>query len=49
MDNAQLAKVNAEIVKLIAESGRINAEARWYPLVMVVGIIAALGAVMKFL
>ncbi|HTQ37212.1 MAG TPA: hypothetical protein VMH77_09265 [Steroidobacteraceae bacterium] len=43
MDQAQLAKIHAEIGKLIAESARINAEARWYPLIAgsggVLGII----------
>lgn len=44
MDQAQLAKIHAEIGKLIAESAKINAEARWYPVVVgtggILGIVA---------
>ena len=37
-------KMRAEIAKLIAETAKINAEARWYPFVVLAGVVgAALG------
>lgn len=47
MTDAQAAKVYAEIGKLIAETAKINAEARWYPLVVTGGMFAAALAVAK--
>ena len=35
-------KMRAEIAKLIAETSKINAEARWYPLAIGTGLAAAL-------
>lgn len=40
-------KVDAEIAKLIAETAKINAEARFYPLIVAVGFIAAMGTIVK--
>ncbi len=42
-------KLRAEIAKLIAETTKINAEARWYPYVVVAGIFGAALAIMKLL
>ncbi len=42
-------KLRAEIAKLIAETTKINAEARWYPYVAVAGIFGAALAIMKLL
>lgn len=44
MKQAQLRKVDAEIAKLIAESAKINAEARWYPIMIATGLITAVAA-----
>ncbi|MDE2000709.1 MAG: hypothetical protein KGI52_17480 [Burkholderiales bacterium] len=38
-------KIHAEIMKLIAETGKINAEARWYPLVIATGLVASVATV----
>ena len=53
MSPDELEKVRAEIGKLMAETAKINAEARWYPFVATAGLFAAaigfeklLGAVM---
>ena len=35
-------KMRAEIAKLIAETAKINTEARWYPLAIGTGLAAAL-------
>ncbi len=35
-------KMRAEIAKLIAETAKINTEARWYPLAVGTGLAAAL-------
>ncbi len=40
-------KVDAEIAKLIAETAKINAEARFYPLIVAAGFIAAIGTIVK--
>jgi len=40
-------KIRAEISKLLAETTKINAEARWYPYVAVAGIFAAAIALVK--
>jgi len=42
MTNAQLANMQAEIDKLMAETAKINAEARWYPMVIAGGAIAGI-------
>ncbi|WP_232309423.1 hypothetical protein [Luteibacter yeojuensis] len=34
-------KVRSEINKLMAETAKINAEARWYPFVATAGLFAA--------
>ena len=38
---AESEKVHAEIAKLIAETAKINAEARWYPVVAAATLIGA--------
>jgi hypothetical protein len=40
-------KIEAEIAKLIAETGKINREARWYPLFASAAIIGAAAALAK--
>ncbi len=42
-------KVRAEIAKLVAETGKINAEARWYPFVATAALFGAALAFVKFL
>ncbi|WP_198291417.1 hypothetical protein [Methyloversatilis discipulorum] len=42
-------KTEAEIAKLMAETVKINAEARWYPVAMVSAVVAAVAAVSKLL
>lgn len=34
-------KMRAEIAKLITETSKINAEARWYPLAVATGLVGA--------
>ncbi len=47
-DNAmQPQKIEAEIAKLIAETAKINAEAKRYPFVMLAGVFCAALAVVK--
>lgn len=41
MNAQQEIQTEAEIAKLIAETAKINAEARWYPLLVCSGIFAA--------
>jgi len=48
MTQAELEKIHVEISKLIAETAKINAEARWYPFVAIAGLFAAAFAVAKF-
>ncbi|EDR7342118.1 hypothetical protein QE95_003850 [Salmonella enterica subsp. salamae] len=45
MTEAQLAKVNAEIAKLIAETGKLNRESTWYPIVVASGLIGAVATI----
>ena len=45
--DAQAQKVDAEIAKLIAETAKINAEARFYPLIVIAGMVAAFGTIIK--
>lgn len=40
-------KIEAEIAKLIAETAKINAEAKWYPFVAVAGVFSVALAVVK--
>ena len=49
MKQAQLRKVDAEIAKLIAESAKINAEARWYPIMIATGLVTAIAAVLAII
>lgn len=42
-------KTEAEIAKLMAETVKINAEARWYPVAMVSAVAAAIAAISKLL
>jgi hypothetical protein len=44
MKQAELRRVDAEIAKLIAESAKINQEARWYPLVVATALVSAVAA-----
>ncbi|MEJ2896979.1 hypothetical protein [Bordetella avium] len=47
MTEAQLAKIQAEISKLMAETVKINAEARWYPLVIGAALATAVVTLTK--
>jgi hypothetical protein len=47
MNAGQTQKVDAEIAKLIAETAKINAEARFYPLIVPGGFVAAIGTIIK--
>ncbi|MCS3422226.1 hypothetical protein M2403_000806 [Rahnella sp. BIGb0603] len=38
---AELAKINVEIAKLIAETSKLNRESAWYPIVVASGLIGA--------
>lgn len=49
MDAATSKKLEAEIAKLIAETNKINAEAKWYPFVVLAGVFGAALAVVKLL
>ena len=40
-------KIQAEIAKLMAETSKINAEARWYPFIATAGLFGAAIAVVK--
>lgn len=42
-------KVEAEIAKLMAETAKINAEARWYPFVVLASVFGAAMAAVKLL
>ncbi|MFT3905996.1 MAG: hypothetical protein QM718_06820 [Steroidobacteraceae bacterium] len=46
-DNLTNEKIRAEIGKLMAETMKINAEARWYPLVLTGGIFATAFVIIK--
>ena len=53
MKQAELRKVDAEIANLIATAAKLNAETeklsretRWYPILIVTGMFAAIGAVL---
>ena len=41
-------KMRAEIAKLVAETAKINAEARWYPFVATAAIFGGALAIAKF-
>jgi hypothetical protein len=43
----EITKIEAEIVKMLAETSKINREARWYPLLAVAAIIGAGAALAK--
>lgn len=45
MSNAQ--KLQAEMAKLIAETAKINREARWYPVIALAAFAASVAAVAK--
>ena len=40
MTQAEIVETHARIGKLMAETAKINAEARWYPLVIAGGLVA---------
>ena len=40
-------KIEAEIAKLMAETIKINAEAKWYPFIAVAGVFGAAFAIGK--
>ncbi|MDX5515117.1 hypothetical protein [Stenotrophomonas sp. RG-453] len=48
MDASVARKTDAEIAKLIAETAKINAEARWYPMLVCSGIFAAAIGLAKY-
>ncbi|MDR2173675.1 MAG: hypothetical protein LBE32_05670 [Burkholderiales bacterium] len=43
----ELTKIEAEIVKMLAETSKINREARWYPLFAAAALIGAGAALAK--
>ena len=43
-----IAKVEAEIARLLAETTKLNREARWYPVVVATAMLAAGAALAKF-
>jgi len=45
MTEAQLAKINAEIAKLIAATSKLTSESRWYPIVVASGLIGAVATI----
>jgi len=45
--SVEIDKMMAEIYKIGAETGKINREARWYPLVALAAFITSLWAVFK--
>lgn len=47
-NEAEVAKVIAEAAKLVAEAGRANAQARWYPVIVIGGVFAAAIILVKF-
>lgn len=49
MSQIQIEKICAETDKLIDETRKINAEGRWFPLVVVAGIFAAAFGFIKLL
>ncbi|WP_437609804.1 hypothetical protein [Erwinia sp. V71] len=46
MDKAIREKINAEIYKLLSESGKITKETFWYPVVVASGMIAAIATIL---
>jgi len=40
-------KIKAEIAKLMAETDKLYAETRWYPLVLAAALFAAVATVIK--
>lgn len=49
MTDDEREKIRADINKILAETMKINAEARWYPFVATAGIFAAAFGVVKLL
>ena len=49
MTEVELKKLEAEIAKLMAETAKLNKETFWYPLTLAIGLIVAVGAVVKFI
>jgi hypothetical protein len=47
MSDADKRKVDAEIMKLIAETAKLNKETFWYPVAIASGLIIAIGAIVK--
>jgi hypothetical protein len=45
--NTKQQKFEAEIAKLIAETMKIQAEAKWYPFVVLAGVVAATAGIIK--
>ncbi|MDR2172698.1 MAG: hypothetical protein LBE32_00565 [Burkholderiales bacterium] len=43
----ELTKIEAEIGKLIAETAKINGEARWYPIMIAAALMGAGAAIAK--
>lgn len=43
-----IVKTEAEIAKLMAETAKLNLEARWMPFVWASGVILAVGTITKF-
>lgn len=49
MTDDEREKLRADINKILAETMKINAEARWYPFVATAGIFAAAFGIVKLL
>ncbi|EDN4259217.1 hypothetical protein CWG91_003310 [Salmonella enterica subsp. enterica serovar Ramatgan] len=45
MTQAELAKSNAKIAKLIAETSKLNRESAWYPIVVATGLVGAVATI----
>ncbi|HCL5251345.1 TPA: hypothetical protein N2G30_001440 [Salmonella enterica] len=45
MTQAELAKISADIAKLIAETSKLNRESAWYPIVVATGLIGAVATI----
>ena len=41
-------KIDAEILKILAETSQINRQTMWYPVVITAGLIGAAGTIFKY-
>ncbi|SMM98063.1 hypothetical protein SPONL_1813 [uncultured Candidatus Thioglobus sp.] len=42
-------KLEVDIVKIMAETAKLNKETFWYPMALATGLVVAVGAVVKFI